>query len=178
MFERLAKKAAVWESRADDIFNLARSDARRIPESSKLLRFFERADDAADHLEDAVSILPLISRALSGTNNIQPIQELSDQLVESVKEFIRCIEIGVSATRTDTQADMDDFLNSVDRMVRLEHQADDLFRSIREKLVVSADNFRELFLLMELSRMIESATNSLTHGSQILRNYIMELSLG
>ena len=156
---------------------MARSDARRIPDSSKLLRFFGRADDAADHLEDAMSILSLVSKVIKGAENISFIQQLADQMVECVQEFIRCIENGVSATRTGTQADMDDFLNSADRMVNLEHQADDLYRITREKLVVSTSDFRELFLLMELANMIESTTNSLTHGAQILRNYIMELSL-
>lgn len=178
LFERLTKRAAYWETRADEIFNMARSDARRIQDTSKLLRFFERADDAADLLEDAISILPLVAKAAPGTDHIVLIQELADQLVESVQEFIRCIENGISATRTDTQADMDDFLNSADLMIYLEHHADDLFRNIRDRLVLSTDNYRELFLLMELARMIESATNSLTHGSQVLRNYIMELSLG
>lgn len=178
LFEQLAQKAGQWESRADQVFNMARSDARRIRDTSKLLRFFERADDAADLLEDAVSILPLVSRAAPGSAHIERVREPADQLVESVQEFIRCIEHGISAARTDIQADMDDFLNSADRMIQLEHQSDDLFRTVREHLVLSSDNHRELFLLMELARMIESAINSLAHGSQVLRNYIMELSLG
>jgi uncharacterized protein Yka (UPF0111/DUF47 family) len=175
---KLAKRAAIWESRADDVFNTARAEARRIGDSTGLPRFFERADDAADHLEDAVSMLPLIARSISLVNNIKPIRELADQMVECVQEFIRCLENGINTTRTDIQTDMDDFLNAADRMVDLEHQADDLFRSTREKLVLSTANFRELFLLMELAEMIESATNSLTHGAQILRNSIMKLSLG
>ena len=177
-FVKLAKRAAVWESKADVIFNTARAEARRISKSSTLLRFFERADDAADHLEDAVAILPLIVGAITVAKDMEPIREMADQMVESVQEFVRCLENGINVSRSDTQADMDDFLNAVDRMVDLEHQADDLFRSAREKVVVTADNFRELFLLMELANMIESATNSLNHGAQILRTSIMELSLG
>lgn len=177
-FVKLAKRAAAWESKADVIFNTARAEARRIGKSSTLLRFFERADDAADHLEDAVAMLPLIAGVVTVARDMEPVRQMTDQMVESVQEFIRCLENGINVSRSDTQADMDDFLNAVDRMVDLEHQADDLFRSAREKVVVTADNFRELFLLMELANMIESATNSLNHGAQILRTSIMELSLG
>ena len=166
-----AKRARGFEHDADQLVIETREAVRRRPEFGVFLALLEAADDAADELEDAAFLLNL--DALQG-KPLEDLQTLGDLLAEASQEWIKALghasQIGRSAGRAETE----DFLNAIDRVSALEHQADDAERALAASAVAHAKDFRQLHLFTAIGGKFEAAADALKHVSLMLRDHVLE----
>lgn len=171
---QLAKRAAVWEVRGDELLNEARADITRFNRPRALLDVFEFADDAVDELEEAASLTELVALVPQAHRALVQLQQLGDAALGCAQELVKCIECAATVSRSDVRDDLDDFLASLDRLIGLEHKADDLMRQTRRVLVETVDDPRAIYLVDQLARALETATDAYVHAGQSLRSYLME----
>lgn len=171
---RCAARAVVWEARADRLLNEARDDVKRFHRPASLSDFLNHADDAVDELEEAASLLDLLALVETEPAALVELQHLSDLALCAAQEFIKCIACAASITQSDVRDDLDDFLQSLERLVTIEHQADDRIRLLRRALITGTVDHRALYLLHQLSLALETATDAYAHAGQALRRYLME----
>ena len=140
---RRAKRARNFEHDADRLVVGAREAVARRPDYAVFLRLMQTADDAADELEDAVSLIGL--DALEG-KPLQALQILADLLAEAAQEWIKALAHASRIGAAGSDAEMEDFLTAIDRLSALEHQADDAQRALEASAVQHARDFRQLHL--------------------------------
>jgi uncharacterized protein Yka (UPF0111/DUF47 family) len=173
--QRSAERAARWESEADLQLNLARDDIRRFRRPQMLLTFLESADDAVDELEEAASLLELFAVVEKLDAELrQRLYALGDLAVASSQELVKCVECAATITSADVRDDIDDFLTALERLVEIEHLADELTRAIRKSMVTGLNEARSLYLADRLAQALESATDYYLHSGEALRAYLME----
>ncbi len=165
-----ARRARRFEHEADQLVIDTRETVRRRPEYAVFRTLLERADDAADELEDAVFLLNLES--LKG-RPLEALQALAELVLEASQEWIKAVgcasQIGRAASREETE----DFLTAVDRVAALEHQADDAQRAVTQTAVKHAEDFRQLHLFAAVGDRLEAAADALKHASLILRDHVL-----
>ncbi len=171
---KFAARAVAWEARADQLLNEGRDDIKRFGRPASLLDFLEYADDAVDEIEEAASLLDLLALVPAGSAALAEIRRLAELAFGSAQEFVKCVECAATITRTDVRDDLDDFLHVLERLIVLEHQADEQIRLVRRRLVVGGEDHRALYLLNQLSQSLETATDAYAHAAQALRGYLME----
>lgn len=171
---RMAERARRWEARADQLLNAARSDIRRFDRPASLGDFFNHADDAVDELEEAASVLELLTMVPEAVEPLAELRALADVALASAQELVKCVECAATITRSDVRDDFDDFLKSLDRLIELEHRADTQIRSMRRALVGAVADPRTLYLVDLIARSLETATDAYAHSGQSLRSYLMD----
>ncbi|MFA5902042.1 MAG: hypothetical protein WC829_23350 [Hyphomicrobium sp.] len=172
--DALARRAVQWEHRADQLLNEARDDIKRHQRPVALLRFFERADDAVDELEEAASLSGLLPPVAVPGAPMEELRGLADTVLACAQEFIKSIECAAAISRSDVCDDFDDFLSAFSNLMDLEHRADDLLRAIRRALAQNVESARAIYLIDLVSGSLESATDAYLHATQALRAYLME----
>jgi uncharacterized protein Yka (UPF0111/DUF47 family) len=175
---KLAKRAVAWEARADQLLNEARDDVKRFRRPATLIDFLEYADDAVDEMEEAASLTELFTLISPQDAPMGELRRLADIALGSAQELVKSIECAATITRADVRDDLDDFLQALERLIALEHQADDQIRVLRRQLVVDIQDPRALYLLHQLSQALETATDAYAHAGQALRGYLMEEVIG
>ncbi len=140
--------------------------------------FLEYADDAVDEMEESASLLELFAQLSAQGLPMRELRQLVDMVVASSQELVKSIECAATITRTDVRDDLDDFLQALDRLVALEHQADEQVRLLRRQIIRDVDDARALYLLHQLSQALETATDAYAHAGQALRGYLMEEVIG
>ncbi len=171
---KFASRAALWETKADQLLNEARDDIKRLERPPSLLRFFESADDAVDELEEAATLVELSLLIAPSADVVTRLKELADLPLRSAQELVKCVECAASVTRSDVRDDLDDFLESLERLIAVEHAADERLRAMRRWLVAENIDQRQVMLLRELSQALEAATDAHAHAGQMLRTYLMD----
>jgi uncharacterized protein Yka (UPF0111/DUF47 family) len=171
---KFAARAVRWEAAADQLLNEARDDIKRFGRPASLVDCLEYADDAIDELEEAASVLDLLALVPTEGAPLPELRRLADLALGSAQEFVKCVECAAPITRTDVRDDLDDFLQALERLISLEHQADEQIRLLRRELVANTSDHRALYLLHQLSRSLETATDAYAHAGQALRTYLME----
>ena len=68
----------------------------------------------------------------------------------------------------------EDFLEAVDRVSALEHQADDAERALAASAIQHAKDFRQLHLFTAIGGKFEAAADALKHVSLLLRDHVLE----
>jgi uncharacterized protein Yka (UPF0111/DUF47 family) len=172
---RTAARCREWEHRADQVLNEARDVLRHSTAPSGTFKdMLEKADDAADGLEESASLLTLLSPDRGLTPLYDPIQSLASHLVAASREYIKCLESAIHVHPRDTKADLDDFLESVDRIVEIEHAADEAAREMTAAVVQHAPDFRQLHVFSELARTLEESSDCLCHSGLLLRELVLD----
>jgi uncharacterized protein Yka (UPF0111/DUF47 family) len=69
---------------------------------------------------------------------------------------------------------MEDFLHSIDGIITIEHQADEVNRSLRVAIMQEAADFRELHLFSQISQNIEDSIDRMTRLAFRIREYVLE----
>lgn len=182
-FEKLAKRARGLEHDADQQVVTAREAVRKRPEYAALFRVVESADDAADELEEVAFLLGLLNatkpRATnSGGEALRMLAALVNLLLEAAQEWVKALGHASHVKKSGQQQDADDFLLACDRLLNLEHQADDAERALTYTAVQHARNFRQLHLYSEIGGSLESAADSLKGAALIARDYLFATVLG
>jgi len=170
---RNAERARKWESRADSLLNKGRLLIKRTNTSREFEAVLSNADDAADALEDAAFLLTQTSKVEVPQELFEPLLRLAELSNECAMEHLKVIE-NAKTVRYGSQTDMEDFLQSVDRVTTLEHEADDSLRIITAALLKNTKNFKQLYLLSSIANKIEDATDSFIKAALILKDYALE----
>ena len=171
---KLAARASAWETRADQLLNEARDDIKRFGRPAALLDFLEYSDDAVDELEEAASMLDLLALVSAESAAMSDLRRLANLALGSSQEIVKCIECAATITRTDVRDDLDDFLQALERLIVIEHQADEQIRLLRRRLIAGSEDYRAFYLLRQLALALETATDAYAHAGQALRGYLME----
>lgn len=178
LVKRFASRAVRWEARADQLLNEARDDVKRFRRPVSLLRFLESADDAVDELEEAASVLELLAVIPHRNAPMSDLCRLADIALACSQELVKSIECAGSISRSDVRDDLDDFLQALERLIALEHQADEQVRQIRRRILSDFDDARSIYLLLHLAQALEASTDAYAHAGQALRGYLMEEVIG
>lgn len=170
---RAAERAGDWEHQADQIVIGARTSAGQLEGAGDLADLFTVADDAADGLEEALFLLTLLPGAARAF--FPPLtQELAGIAVAGTQEYLRAVLIGRDVLDRGAREDMEDFVIAVDRVVGLEHQADQADRAARAALVISAPDFRSLHVADLVCRAMEDVTDALMRSALHLRAAVLD----
>lgn len=171
---RLCAKAADWERKADQLLNDARDDINRFGRPRLLLSFIERCDDAIDELEEAAALLELVHLTQASPEAIGMLQSMAELALSSTREIVKTIECAASITRSDVRDDLDEFMQALERLISIEHKADEVLRSVRRWLIERSVEPRQLIVLRDLAEALESATDAHVHSGQVLRAYLID----
>jgi uncharacterized protein Yka (UPF0111/DUF47 family) len=68
---------------------------------------------------------------------------------------------------------MRDFLEAVHRITTVEHESDQALRSIKSALLAAEGDARGLFVVSEVARNLEEASDALMHSGLVLREHVM-----
>jgi uncharacterized protein Yka (UPF0111/DUF47 family) len=169
--EKRSLRARDFEHDADRLVIETRDAVARRPEYAVFLQLLQTADDAADELEDAVSLMGL--DVLKG-KPLEPLQTLADRLVEAAQEWIKALGRASLIGRAASGAETEDFLTAIHRIAALEHEADDAQRALTASAVRHADDFRQLHLFTAIGERLENASDSLKRASLILHEHMLK----
>jgi uncharacterized protein Yka (UPF0111/DUF47 family) len=169
-----ASRAVLWEAKADQFLNEAREDIKRFGRPRSLLQFFEHADDAVDELEEAAALVDLSALIAPSAAAVAKLRELAELPLRSAQELVKCVERAASVTQFDVRDDLDEFLAALEKLIAIEHAADDVLRAFRRWLILENTDQRQTMLLRELSQALETATDAHAHAGQMLRTYLMD----
>lgn len=169
---RASQRAAVWEHRADEILSAVRVAARRVEGADALADLLTTGDDAIDDLEEALFLLTLLPAKATGV--AQPVLDvLAGVAVAAAQEHLKALSIAREVVNGAGPEDLEDFLVAVDRVMTLEHDADNADRLARATLITQAPDFRSLHVADTVSRGIENATDALMRSALGLRDHIL-----
>lgn len=172
--ERVSARAKRWETRADELLTRARDMVRIKGTGSSIYRtLIEEADDIADNLEDVTFRLPLIPVVGAANGRCEPLQNLSDLLVAGAQDYVRCLEVLGAVHRGSSREDVQEFLESVDCIVTVEHRTDEEERALTALLMRLAADFREFELLSGVGQSLEMAADSLCRCALMLRDHVL-----
>lgn len=171
-YERGAKRARAFEHDADQLVIAAREATRKRPEYTPLFRIVERADDAADELEDIAFLLGLFQSTKPDGEALEALNALARLLVDAAQEWVKALGHAVHVKRAGSEEDADDFLLAIDRLLALEHQADDAERALTYAAVQHARDFRQMHLYSEIGGGLERAADSLKSAALPARDHL------
>jgi uncharacterized protein Yka (UPF0111/DUF47 family) len=177
-YGNLAKRARAFEHDADQLVVAARDAVRKRPEYAALFKVTETADDAADELEEVAFLLGLLKASKPGGEALDALAALGGLLVEAAQEWTKAVAHAAHVKKAGHQEDADDFLLAIDRLLALEHQADDAERALTYAAVQRARNFRQLHLYSEIGGSLESAADALKCAGLIARDQLFASVLG
>ncbi len=177
-YGQLAKRARAFEHDADQLVIAAREAVRKRPEYASLFNVTERADDAADELEEVAFLLGLLKASKPSGEALEAVGILGSLLMEAAQEWIKALGHAAHVKKAGRQEDADDFLLAVDRLLALEHQADDAERALTHAAVQHARNFRQLHLYSEIGGSLEAAADSLKSAGLMARDHLFANVLG
>ena len=169
--DRLAERAARWESEADALLNQARAEVRLAHQSATMLGCLDAADDAADALEEGAFLLMLLVR---NGGAMRPFAALAELLDDDARALVTALECAAHLDNAGPREDVDEFLAAVQRIFDIEHAADKALRRTTTAMVADAVGVRELFLGAKLAEALEEASDRLAHSAQILKTYALE----
>jgi uncharacterized protein Yka (UPF0111/DUF47 family) len=170
---RNAARAKLAESRADEIVKETRLTVRRIPGTEVFRRILEVADDAADDLEDSAFLAGLLSARAACLKLPAPLLGLVELLVDGAQAFQRAIGAAQYVHRGGPRENMQQFLEAIDHVVRLEHQTDERERAVTVALLDSDMDCRHLHLISGIAGHLESAADALLRASLMLRDHVL-----
>lgn len=171
---RFATRADAWERRADQLLNDARDEIKRFARPRLLLDVFERADDAVDELEEAAALVELTRATAVPADTMQRVRILAELSLSAARELVRSVECAATVSRSDIRDDLDEFMQSLEALIKIEHDADTGLRSLRRHVLEQELDQRQLMVLRELAQAIENATDAYAHAGQALKIYLME----
>ncbi|HVO98362.1 MAG TPA: DUF47 family protein [Bryobacteraceae bacterium] len=177
-FGKLARRARAFEHDADQLVIAAREAVRKRPEYSALFDMTESADDAADELEHIASLLGLLKASRPSGEALEALGSFGALIVEAAREWIKALIDAAHVKGAGRQEDANGFLLAVDRLLELEHQADDADLALTYAAVQRASNFRQLHLYSEIGNSLEAAADSLKSAGLIARDHLFASVLG
>jgi len=169
---RVARRAADWEHRADEILSDVRMAARRVDGADILVDLLATADDAIDDLEEALFLLTWLPDAAMGV--ARPVlDDLAAVVVGAAREHLKAVSIARDVVDGAGPEVLEDFLVAVDQVQTLEHDADNRERLARATLITQVSDFRTLHVADRVCHSMEDATDALMRSALGLRDHIL-----
>jgi uncharacterized protein Yka (UPF0111/DUF47 family) len=173
--QKTAERCRHLEHKADDQLNEARSSIRNNPDTAQtFIEIIEIADDAADNLEETAYLLTLLPDVNTIPDVFSELHLLAGQVVQTCQEYIKCLESASHVHRGGASEDMDDFLQAVDQIVKLEHDTDDTHRNITRIIVEKVNDCRLLHLFSEIAKSMEETADALSISGLKLREHVLD----
>jgi pyruvate, orthophosphate dikinase len=169
-----AARAQAAEREADGLVGQARVAVTRGSDLAPLLELIQAADDIADSGEEAAFYTTLLAADSIGADVRSRVRGIARIVLTAAREYLRAVQLGTELHRGRPREDVDDFLAAVHRVIELEREADDAQRAVHRALV--ADGHRGegmLFVVVELSRAFEEASDALMHCAHLLREHTL-----
>ena len=169
-----AARAQEAEHNADALLTEARTAVARSPELEPFLGLLEAADDIADCAEEAAFYATLLPGGRPGGAVRPQVRRIARLVLAASREYLRAVQLSVELRRGGPREDMDAFLAAAHRAIELEHETDDVQRAVHRALVAEADESRVgLFVVVELTRAYEEATDALMHSAHLLLQHTL-----
>jgi uncharacterized protein Yka (UPF0111/DUF47 family) len=172
--ERSARRAKKWESQADEIVNKVRSLSWRMEAPEIFSRLISVTDDVTDYLEEACFYITLIENGSPNAPIQRNLTNLAEIALTGSQEFIKVIIAAQYIYLGGGRMEMKTFLESVDRVISLEQEADEELRECQKTILRESANHRDMWLYSEIARSIERSTNAQRKSSHLMRDIIME----
>ncbi len=169
-----ARQAEEAEREADSLVGQARAAVSQASDVSPLLALVEAADDIADCGEEAAFYATLLpAGALTG--DVRPaVREIARIVLAAGREYVRALALSTELHRGRPAEDVDAFLAAAHRVIELEREADVAQRAVHRALAADrgqADG--ALFVIVELTRALEEASDALMHCAHLLREHML-----
>jgi uncharacterized protein Yka (UPF0111/DUF47 family) len=136
-------------------------------------RILERADDAADNLEDALFLLTLLPAVGAQPSVLGVLRSLSQLAAEGAREFVKCVETASLVHRGGSRDDLGDFLAAANRLIEIEHECDEAEREVTSRLLQSDSDARQIHIGSRLAGAIEEAVDALYLCVALLREHVL-----
>jgi uncharacterized protein Yka (UPF0111/DUF47 family) len=167
-----------WKSDADMILERARRTIDSVADGWHLRRLLSEGDRASKVLDEAAFTLTLVPDGIDGSVAAL-LDELADLASRAAREYVRCLEDARDLSRTTGRSELERFLVAVDRLAEIEHSCDEAERAVRERMFRgAATDFRQVYVVAELTRQLDRATDSLVHSGLLVRDYVLSVSPG
>jgi hypothetical protein len=167
-----------WKLDADTILERARRTIDNVADGWHLRRLLSEGDRAVKVLDDAAFTLSLVPDGID-PSVAALLDELADLASRAAREYVRCLEDAKDLSRTTGRSELERFLVAVDRLAMIENSCDDAERAIRERMFRGgAADFRQVYVVSELTRQLDRATDSLVHSGLLVRDYVLSVSPG
>jgi len=172
--ERSARRAVRWEQAADALVSRVRSLTRRMAKPGLFTALLHECDNAADELEEVAFLCTLLPGLRPGPELVDLLQQLSMQSVAAAQELVKMLEAAVHVDPDGPREDLEDALESGDRMVAIEHATDDLERDVTRLLLSSkADDCRVMALVEKVAHALEKAADAMARCALKLRDHLL-----
>jgi uncharacterized protein Yka (UPF0111/DUF47 family) len=167
-----------WKSEADMILERARRTIDSVADGWHLRRLLSEGDRAVKVLDEAAFTLTLVADGID-PSVVALLDQLADLASRAAREYVRCLEDARDLSRTTGRAELERFLMAVDRLAMIENSCDDAERAVRERMFHgTATDFRQVYVVSELTRQLDRATDSLVHSGLLVRDYVLSVSPG
>jgi uncharacterized protein Yka (UPF0111/DUF47 family) len=167
-----------WKSDADMILERARRTIDSVADGWHLRRLLSEGDRAVKVLDEAAFTLTLVPDGID-PSVATLLDELADLASRAAREYVRCLEDARHLSRTTGRAELERFLVAVDRLAMIENSCDDAERAVRERMFRDGPtDFRQVYVVSELTRQLDRATDSLVHSGLLVRDYVLSVSPG
>jgi uncharacterized protein Yka (UPF0111/DUF47 family) len=171
--KRAASAAAMWERDADDLVDRVRRLSLGSRDTYDYARLLAGADDAADALEDAAFLLTVLPPGSAAAAAGPAFERLGSLLGAAAEEWGRCVAAASQVRGARQREGLAGFLESVDRIVELEDEADAAHRSLVSGLFKGNADARALQLLLVVAQSFEHAADALAHATLALRDQLL-----
>lgn len=168
-----AQRAKEWERRADQLVIRIREAATRSNADDIPMELVKMADDVPDELEEATFHCALMPDTFTSHGAVASVALLQSVTLSATQEYVKTLLAARSLRHGGGREDMQDFFESVHRVLELEKMADDALRQVRRDLLKRDIDSRELFVINAVASNLEQATDSLMHTVQWLRDRML-----
>jgi hypothetical protein len=167
-----------WKSDADTILERARRTIDNVADGWHLRRLLSEGDRAVKVLDEAAFTLTLVPDGID-SSVAALLDELADLASRAAREYVRCLADARDLSRSTGRAELERFLVAVDRLAMIETSCDEAERAVRERMFRGdATDFRQVYVVSELTRQLDRATDSLVHSGLLVRDYVLSVSPG
>jgi uncharacterized protein Yka (UPF0111/DUF47 family) len=175
---RTAALMRSWKSDADTILERARRTIDTVADGMQLRRLLSEGDRAVKVVEEAAFTLTLVPDGVdAGVAAL--LDQLADLTSRAAREYVRCLEDARDLSRSTGRSDLERFLMAVDRLATLESSCDEAERAVRERMFRGGTtDFRQVYVLSELTRQLDRTTDSLVHSGLLVRDYVLSVAPG
>jgi uncharacterized protein Yka (UPF0111/DUF47 family) len=168
--EQRARRAKRWESEADRILVRVRGLIDRRGDPPAWRGVLDRADDAADALEEAMFHLALLpeARRADGSpedSEIGPLERLAGLVAGGIQSYVRVLAAARRVHRGASHEEVRDFLGALEDVREMEHATDDVEREVVAGLMRGENDAKRVFLLAAVAEQLEQAADALLHAS-------------
>jgi uncharacterized protein Yka (UPF0111/DUF47 family) len=170
----LAAKARRIEEKADRMARDARSEVARLDAGPTIERLVNGIEDVVDELEEAAFIASLLPEKISesGESVLKPLSELCGVVLAGTETAASGVD-AAGEVPEGRRADSEDALAAVDRLTDVEHEADDVERSVTRQVLHGGLDFASSIAALELAGALERAADRMASFGHLLRAHVL-----